>query len=162
MKKIPVEKIKRLREETGAGVFEVKQALEKTGGDEAKARDMLVKKGFEKVAKKQERATAAGKIFSYVHHSGKIGAMVEILCETDFVARNELFDRLGAEVAMQVASMDPKNVKDLESQEYIRDSQKRISDLVADVIAKTGENIRINKFARIELGKSKQRLIKYG
>lgn len=144
-------KIKKLRKDTGAGVYDVKLALEETKGDEKKAKEILVKKGFEKVAKKHERATAAGKVFSYVHHSGKIGAMVELLCETDFVARNELFDRLGAEVAMQIASMNPGNVKELESQEYIRDPQKKISDLVAQVIAKTGENIRINKFARIEL-----------
>lgn len=151
--KITTELIKKLRDETGAPVIRVKKVLEEVKGDEKKAFEILQKEGFEKAEKKGERVTAEGKVFSYVHHTGKIAAMVELLCETDFVARNELFNELGKNIAMQVSFSAPKDSKDLESQEFIKDPSQKISDLVKAVIAKTGENIRLGKFVRVELGK---------
>lgn len=137
---------------TGAGIADCKKVLEETGGDTKKAESILRKKGLEKAAKKKDRKTTAGLVTSYVHGNGKIGVLVEIACETDFVARTDEFQELCREVAMQVAAMNPKDVSELSKQEYIRDSQKTISDLVKEVIAKLGENIRIVRFSRLALG----------
>lgn len=150
--KITTEQIKKLRDETGAGVMRVKAVLEEVKGDEKKALDILKKEGFAKVAKREGRETGQGIVASYIHHNGKIGVIVEILCETDFVAKNELTVNLGKEVSLQIASMNPKDVKELEEMDFIKDGSKKISDLVKEVIAKTGENIKIGKFARIEVG----------
>ncbi len=150
---IPVIIIRRLREESGAPVIRVKKVLEEVQGDEKKALEILKREGFEKAAKRADRETAQGVIASYVHHNKKVASLVEILCETDFVARNDLFRQLADDVAMQVASMEPKNAKELEKQEFIKDPSKKISDLVKEVITKTGENVRIGKFYRIEIGK---------
>lgn len=153
MPKVNFELIKKIKEETGAGVIRVKTVLEEVKGNEKKAIEILRKEGFEKAAKKGERATSQGIVASYIHHSKKVGVLVELLCETDFVARNELFEELGKNIALQVASMNPKNNKELESQDFIKDPSKKISDLIKEVISKTGENIKLGKFARIELGK---------
>ena len=152
MTKISVELIKKLREETGAGVMRVKKVLEEFKGDEKKALDVLKAEGFEKVAKREGRETGQGKVFTYSHHTGKVVSVVELLCETDFVAKNELIQNLGKEIALQVASMDPKNNKELMDQDFIKDPKKKISDLIKEVIAKTGENIKLGQFARIEVG----------
>ena len=112
--------------------------------------EVLRKEGFEKAEKRVDRETGQGKIFTYSHHTGKIVAVVELLCETDFVAKNELFETLGKDIAMQAASMGEENIKE---QEFIKDPSKRISDLVKGVIAKTGENVRIGRVIRVELGK---------
>ncbi len=153
MKKITATQIKKVKEVTGAGVMRVKKVLEEVKGDEKKAIEILRKEGFEKAAKKGERTTGEGIVASYIHHSKKVGVLVELLCETDFVARNELFEELGKNIALQIASMNPKDNKELESQDFIKDTSKKIADLVKEVIAKTGENIKIGKFARIELQK---------
>ena len=153
MAKINVSLINELRNETGAPVIRVKKVLDEVGGDEKKALGILKKEGFEKAAKREGRETSQGKVFSYSHHSGKIVSIVELLCETDFVARNPLFEELGKNIAMQIASMNPKDIKELENQEFIKDPSKKISQLVKEVIAKTGENVKIGKIARIELGK---------
>ena len=150
MSKINVELIKKLREETGAPIVRVKEVLEAFEGDEGKALEVLRKEGFEKAEKRVDRETGQGKIFTYSHHTGKIVAVVELLCETDFVAKNELFETLGKDIAMQAASMGEENIKE---QEFIKDPSKRISDLVKGVIAKTGENVRIGRVIRVELGK---------
>lgn len=150
--KISMDLIRKLKEETGAPVIRVKKVLEEVKGDEKKAFDILRKEGFEKAEKKGERVTAEGRVFSYIHHTGKIGCLVEILCETDFVARNELFQELGKHLAMQVSFTNPKDAKELEGQEFIKDPSKKMLDLVKEVIAKTGENIKIGRIARIELG----------
>lgn len=155
MAKITIDLIRKIREETGAGVMDVKKVLDKVEGDEGKATKILREKGFEKAAKKEERETKQGLVVSYLHHSGKIGSLLEIFCETDFVARNELFQALAKEVAMQIASMNPKSKDELLKQEYIRDATKKIGDLVKETVAKTGENIRIGKFYRIQLGEEK-------
>ena len=152
MTKITVELIKKMRESTGAPVVRVKKVLVEFNGDIKKAEAVLKKEGFEKAERRGERQTSQGLIETYVHHSGKVASMVEILCETDFVSRNELFKTLSHNIAMQVASMDPKNVKELENQDFIKDPTKKISDLVKEVIAKTGENIRIGRFFRTEIG----------
>ncbi|MBI2103388.1 elongation factor Ts [Candidatus Woesebacteria bacterium] len=153
VKKINVEQIRKLREASGAPVIRVKKVLEEFKGSEKKALEVLKKEGFEKAAKRSERVTSQGKLFTYSHHTGKVVAVVEILCETDFVARNELFEELGKNLAMQVASMSPRDAKELEKQEFIKDPSKKVSDLVKEVIAKTGENIKIGRIYRIEIGR---------
>lgn len=149
---ISIDQIKKLREETGAPVMEVKKALEEAEKDEKKAKQLLRKVGFERAAKKTERETGAGAIFTYVHHSGTVASMVELLCQTDFVARTDEFKNLGKEVAMQVASMNPKDVDQLMAQEYIREPEKKVEELVKEVVAKTGENIQIGRIARFAIG----------
>ncbi len=150
MAKINIELIKKLREETGVAIIRIREVLEEVGGDEKKALAILKKEGVEKAAKREGRVTGEGKIFVYAHHTGKVVGVVELLCETDFVAKNGLFETLGRDIAMQVASMGEK---DVEKQEFIKDPGKTISDLVKEVIAKTGENVRIGRVFRVELGK---------
>jgi elongation factor Ts len=149
MKKITADQIRKLREETGAPVMRVKKVLEEVQ-DEKKAKKILTKEGFEKAAKRAGRETSAGIIATYTHHNQKIVGIVELFSETDFVARNELFQDLGRDLAMQVASMGEK---DFEKQDFIKDPSKKVSDLVKEVIAKTGENVRIGRVFRVELGK---------
>ena len=151
--KISVDLIRKLREETGAPVIRVKKVLEEVKGDEKKAAKILLTEGFESAAKREERKTTQGLLATYDHHSGKVASIVELLCETDFVARNELFKELAHNLALQVASMEAKDAKDLVGQEFIKDPTKKVGDLVKEVIAKTGENIRIGRIYRIELGK---------
>lgn len=151
MAKVQINQIKKIREETGASVIDIKRALEEANGDEKKAREILRQKGFEKADKKTGREVKAGRIFTYVHHSGTVASVVSLVCETDFVARTDEFQLLGREIAMQVASMNPGSVDDLLSQEYIREPGKTIETLVKEVIAKTGENIKISQIARFEI-----------
>ena len=150
MAKLNIELIKKLKEETGAPIIRVKKVLEEFGGDEKKSFDVLQKEGFEKASKREGRETSQGKVFVYAHHTGKVVGVVELLCETDFVSRNDLFETLGKDIAMQTASMGEK---DIEKQEFIKDPSKKISDLIKSVIAKTGENIRLGRVIRVELGK---------
>jgi elongation factor Ts len=150
--KVSFEEIRKLREETGAPVIRVKKVLEEVGGDAKKAFKILQKEGFEKASKREGRETSQGLIETYVHHSGKVASLVELLCETDFVARNELFKALAHDLALQVASLEAKNVKELTEQEFIKDPTKKVGDLVKEVIAKTGENIVIGRFFRVKLG----------
>ncbi len=103
-----LEQIKKIREQTGAGMVDVKKALEEAGGDEKKAIEILRKKGQSKAVKKAEREAKEGIIGSYLHSNGKIGAMVKLYCETDFVARNEEFQELAKDIAMHISAMDPK------------------------------------------------------
>lgn len=150
--KITIEQIKELREKTGVGIMEARRALESAEGNIKKAEDYLHQKGLEIAEKKKERETGHGLIEAYSHGAGKVVAVVEILCETDFVARNEDFKMLAHEVAMQVAAMKPASVEELLKQEYIRDASKTIGDLVSNLIGKIRENIKINRIARFELG----------
>jgi elongation factor Ts len=149
---ITTEMIKELRELTGAGIMNCRRALEKSGGDIAKAAEILKTEGIEKAGKKSDRETTSGSIFTYVHGAGRIGAMIELACETDFVAKTEDFQKLGREVAMQVSAMNPADVAELLAQAYIRDSKTTIQDLVKTGIATLGENIVIKKIVRFELG----------
>lgn len=148
---IDTDLIKELREKTSAGVMDCRKALEEANGDIEKAAEILRKKGIEKAEKKSDRETSQGLVEAYIHQTGKVGAMVSIACETDFVARTEDFKKLAHEVAMQVASMNPKNVEELLKQEYIRDSSKTISDLVKETIAILGENIVIKEISWMQI-----------
>lgn len=146
-----LEDIKRLREETGAGIADCKEALSQTKGDMEKAKEHLKQKGFEKGAKKGGREVKAGVVDVY-SHSGKVGVLVELLCETDFVARTEDFKSLAHELSLQIASQNPSSVEELLSQEYIRDTILTVDQLVKSVSGKLGENIQIGRFERIALG----------
>jgi len=143
--------LKKLREETGVSIADIRMALEETGNDEKKTIEWLKKHGIEKADKKAQRETSQGLVEAYVHQNGKIGAVVVLTCETDFVARTEDFKHLAHELAMQVAALNPKSVKDLTEQEYIRDASVKISDLVKQTIAKLGENITIAEIKRFEI-----------
>lgn len=148
---IDINDIKKLREETSASVSDVKKALEESLGDYGKAIQWLKKRGIEKAEKKADRITSQGLVESYVHGGGKIGVLVKITCETDFVARTSEFKNLAHEIAMQVSAMNPKDVASLLKQEYIRDNTHTIESLIKSVIAKLGENIVVKEFTRYEL-----------
>ena len=150
--KITTDQIKSLRGQAGAGILECRKALETAGGDEKKALEILKKKGMEIAEKKRERETKQGVIETYSHNGGKVVSVVELLCETDFVARNEEFKTLAHELAMQVAAMNPPSIKDLLKQEYIRDASKKIDDLVKEAVGRIRENIKIGRIARFTLG----------
>lgn len=143
--------LKQLREETSASIADVKTALEETNGDYKKALGWLKKHGIEKAEKKANRETSQGLVESYTHQNGKVGALVEVLCETDFVARTDEFKNLCHEIAMQVAAMNPKDIATLLKQDYIRDGSFTIESLVKSAIGKLGENIVIKSFQRIEI-----------
>ncbi len=143
--------IKKLRDETSASIADCRKALEETDGNYEKALDWLKKHGIEKAEKKADRETGQGLVESYIHQNGKVGSVLVILCETDFVARTEDFKKLAHEIAMQVAAMDPKDVDTLLKQEYIRDNSVTINDLVKQTIAKLGENIVVREFKRFEI-----------
>ncbi|MEK7517443.1 MAG: translation elongation factor Ts [Patescibacteria group bacterium] len=148
---INLQALKKLRNETQASVADCRKALEESDGDYNKAIVWLRKHGIEKAGKKADRTTSQGLVESYIHQNGKVGAMVEVLCETDFVARTSEFKTLAHEIAMQIAAMNPKNVDSLLKQEYIRDSSKTIESLIKEAIAKLGENIVVKNFTRFEI-----------
>lgn len=143
--------LKKLREETGAGIADCKEALKLSKGHLSKAKEILKKKGLNKASSKAEREVKAGIVDVY-SHGGKVGVLVELLCETDFVARTEDFKNLAHELALQIASMNPSSVEDLLSQEYIRDNSMICDNLIKNIIAKLGENIQVGRFERIALG----------
>lgn len=153
MGKITADEIRKLKEATGAPVMRAKQLLEELKGDFKKAEEILRKEGFEKTAKRADRATGAGLVETYMHHSGKVASMVELLCETDFVAKNDLFRELAHNLVLQLASIPAKDAKELTGQNFIKDPSKKVEDLVKEVIAKTGENVIIGRIYRIEIGK---------
>jgi elongation factor Ts len=169
MAKFGAAEVKALRERTSAGVMDCRNALEETGGDLDKAAELLRLRGIAKAGRKSDRVANQGLIEAYIH-GGRVGAMVELNCETDFVARNEAFKTLAREIAMQVASMNPRYISAEErpasiapedpdhqvllDQAYIRDSKRTIGDMVKEGIATLGENIVVRRFVRYELGKS--------
>lgn len=142
--------IKKLREITSAGVMECKKALEKAGGDLDKAIAIIHEQGIVKAEKKGERATGAGVLESYIHNE-RVGVLLELRCETDFVARNPLFKELAHNLAMHIAAMNPSNAEELFKQNYVKDDSLIVEDLIKSVIAKLGENIRVEKFCRYEI-----------
>jgi len=197
MPEITAQMVKGIRDTTGAPFIDCKKALEETEGNTDKALEILRVKGLAKASKKIGRETPEGLITSYIHAGGRIGVMVEVNCETDFVARNEEFQKFTREVAMQIAAADPMYVSEedvpeevlikekeiikaqviesgkpaniadkivegkiskffqencLINQVYIRDSKRKVSDLLSELIAKVGENIRIRRFTRYQLG----------
>ncbi len=143
--------LKKLREETSASIADCRMALEESKGDYKKALEYIKKRAMDKAEKKAGRETAQGLVEAYIHQGGKVGAMVEILCETDFVAKTDEFKNLSREIAMQIAAMSPKTVEDLLKQEYIRDTSLTIEQLIKGVIGKLGENITIGRFQRFEI-----------
>ncbi len=163
---ITTQMIKELREQCGAGIMDCRGALMSTKGDIEKALAMLKEKGLIKAQKKSERTTLQGLVESYIHTAGRIGALVEVNCETDFVTRTEEFKCLVHDIAMQVAALAPKYISEeaipegtecdpveacLLSQPFIKDPTKTIKDIVVETIAKTGENIKVRRFTRYEL-----------
>jgi len=165
---ITTEQIKDLRTDSGAGIMECRNALKETGGDKAKALKILQEQGLVKAQKTAGRTAKQGLVVSYIHAGGRIGSLVEVNCETDFVARTPEFIELAHSVAMQVAAMAPEYLAKEECptgaeidfqnvclllQPFIKDPTKDIQTLVTELIAKTGENIKIGRFARFELGK---------
>ena len=164
------ELIKELRSRTSAGVMDCKKALDETSGDIDRAEIILKEKGIASAAKKTDRDTEQGLIETYTHSGGRIAAIVEINCETDFVARTDEFSQLAHDIAMQIAAMDPKAVdtvvsvnedsfveRDTEEgslmkQPFIKDPSKSIQDLINETVGKLGENIRVRRFQRYSLG----------
>ncbi len=146
--------VAKLRADTGAGVMECKKALQDSGDDYEKAKALLKERGLAKAAKKSDREANQGLVEAYIHAGGRIGALVELASETDFVARNQDFKELARSIAMQVAAMEPANVDDLLAQAYIKDASKTIGDLVTTLAASTGENVQVRRISRFELGKA--------
>ena len=164
---VSVDAIKALREETGAGVMDCKRALEAAEGDVGRAQDILRQEGIASAAKKSSRETNDGVVESYIHSGGRIGVLVEVNCETDFVARTPEFRELAHNLAMQVAAMDPQHIDQADlpdgaevnpqedcllQQAFIRDPSKTIEDLLKETVGKLGENIRVRRFTRFALG----------
>lgn len=148
---ISIEDIKKLRAQTNISISDCKKALEEAGGDFGKALEILKKRGAELLEKKKERETKEGLIGTYLHQNGKIAAIVKITCESDFVARNEIFKNFVHDIAMQIAAMDPKDVEELKNQIFIKDAKKTIQDLIEETINQLGENIKIEEFQRLEI-----------
>ncbi|MEK7589023.1 MAG: elongation factor Ts [Patescibacteria group bacterium] len=146
-----IEKIKALREATGLSFAQIKKALDEAGGDAAKAVEVLKSYGASIAAKKSSREMGEGIIDSYIHSTKKIGALVELLCETDFVARNSEFQAMAHDIAMHIVAMRPADEAELLSQAFVKDPSVTIKDVVNGAIAKLGENIRIGKFTIFEL-----------
>lgn len=142
--------IQKLREQTGAGVMECKKALGDAGGDFDKAVRLIQERGLIKAEKKAARATGAGYLESYIHN-GRVGVLLELHSETDFVAHSYPFKELAHELVMQIAAMDPKDIEQLLRESYIKDEQMTVDNLIKGVVAKVGENIQIARFCRYEL-----------
>src|SRR5438034_1070016 len=141
MANIDLKVLKKLRDETSASIADCRRALDESGGDYKKALVWLQKRSAEIAAKKSDRVTLQGIIASYIHQGGKVGVLVELLCETDFVAKTDEFNHLAREIAMQIVAMNPKDVEELQKQEYIRDGSQTIEQMVKADIGKLGENI---------------------
>ncbi len=140
----------KLREETGAGVMQCKRALEAAGGDYEKAKEIIAKEGALKAEAKKGRATGAGFLETYVHN-GRVGVLLELRCETDFVAKADAFKALAHDIALHIAAMDPESVEALLGQPFVRDETMTVKDLMNSVVGKVGENIAVARFARYEL-----------
>ncbi len=151
MAQVNIKLLKQLRNETSASIADCRVALEETENDYEKAKEWLKKRGLERAEKKSDRETSQGLVESYVHN-GRVGVLLEVLCETDFVARTDDFKKLAHEIAMQVSAMNPKDVDELLKQEYIRDASVTIEQLIKTTIGKLGENIQVKRFSRIALG----------
>ena len=162
-------KVKELRDQTGAGIMSCRNALLEAQGDMEKALQILKQQSLFQAEKKAERSATEGIIEAYVHAGGRIGAMVEVNCETDFVARTDEFKELAHHLAMQVAALAPEFISreeipegtDIEPevaclllQPYIKNTDRTVQDVITETIAKVGENIKVSRFARFEIGSS--------
>ncbi|PIS20819.1 translation elongation factor Ts [candidate division WWE3 bacterium CG08_land_8_20_14_0_20_43_13] len=148
---ISLDDLKVLRAQTGAGVLACRSALEESDGDMEQAIAILKVKGLEKAAEKSDREIRDGLVVSYIHSGGKIGSLVKLGCETDFVARMDEFKELATNIAQQAAAMAPSSVDELLEQSYIRDPSKTVGDLVTDLVAKVKENIVLVDYYRLEV-----------
>ena len=148
---VKIEDLKKIREITGVSIDAIRKALEEAGGEVEKTLELLKERGTLVAANKAGRQTGEGIVSSYIHANGKVGVMVKILCETDFVARTEQFKELGHEIAMHIAAMNPANIEELVAQPYVRNQEQTIDQLVKDYISKLGENIQIGEFCRFEI-----------
>ena len=146
-----VEKVKHLRQSTGLSFNEIKKALDEAGGDEAKAVEILRTHGVKMAEKKSSREVKEGVVASYIHATKKLGSMVEVLCETDFVARNTDFQELAKEIAMHIAASKPESVSDLLGQPYVKNPDMTIKDFINSYVAKLGENIQIGRFELFQI-----------
>jgi elongation factor Ts len=166
--KITAGMVKELRDQSGAGIMQCRKALMECEGDIKKALEVLKQQSLFKAAKKAERPAVEGLVEAYIHTAGRVGAMVELNCETDFVARTDEFKQLAHHLAMQVAAMNPKFISEEEYkpeteeepqnaclllQADIKQPDKTIKEIITEVIARTGENIKVGRFIRFELGK---------
>ncbi len=143
--------IKALRDETGLSIMQCKKALEDAGGDKTKALALLKERGVDIAAKKGDRNLGAGIVTAYVHASGTIGVLLELLCETDFVAKNPEFKTLAYDIAMHTAAMKPEDSAELLEQAFIKDSGKNIKDLINSAVQKFGERIEVGQFKRFSI-----------
>ena len=148
---VNIDQIKQLREETEVSISECRKALTEAKGDFQKAKEILKEWGKDFARKKTEKEVKQGIIESYIHSNKKIGAMVELCCETDFVAKSSDFQKLAHELALQITAINPSEENSLLDQLWIRDQAKTIKDLIDEHVAKLGENIIIKRFVRYEL-----------
>ena len=151
MADIDLKLLKQLRDETAASIADCRLALDESNGDYKKALEWIKKRSIEKAEKKADRATGQGIVEAYIHAGGKVGVLVELLCETDFVAKTDDFKQLAREIGMQVAAMNPEDVDALLKQDYIRDGSLTIEKLIKGVVGKLGENIVLKRFVRFEI-----------
>lgn len=146
-----IEDLKNIRQRTGISIDAIGKALEEAGGEVEKTLELLKERGAIVASKKANRQTSEGIVASYIHANSKVGVMVELLCETDFVARTEQFKKLGHELAMHIAAMKPENVDELIAQPYVRNQDQTIDGLIKEAISQLGENIKIGEFCRFEI-----------
>ena len=148
---IDINQIKQLRDELGASPVKIKKALEESGEDVAKAKELLKSWGAAKAGEKLDRQTNDGLVDFYIHPNAKSGVLLDIRCETDFVAKNPDFKSLAHEICLHIAAMNPENVEDLLLEPWVKDSAKTIKNLVEEAVAKVGENIEVKRFVRYEI-----------
>ncbi len=150
---ITAEMINKIRQETGYGLMDIKRALTEAGGDEVQALELLKAKGAERMGKRADRSANQGYIDAY-SHGGRLGVLVEVNCETDFVAKNEDFRAFVHDVALQVSSMGPADVDELLAQPFVKDPSQTVADLLTSIAQKTGEKVTITRFVRYTLGEN--------
>lgn len=148
---VNIDQIKQLREETEVSISECRKALTEAKGNLQKAKEILKEWGKDFARKKTEKEVKQGIIESYIHSNKKIGAMIELCCETDFVAKSSDFQKLAHELALQITAINPSEENSLLDQLWIKDQAKTIKDLIDEHVAKLGENIIIKRFVRYEL-----------
>ncbi len=146
-----VEKVKHLRESTGLSFNEIKKALDEAEGDQVKAVELLRIHGVKLAEKKSSREVKEGVVASYIHATKKLGSMVEVLCETDFVAKNADFQELAREIAMQIAASKPGDVAELLEQSYVKNPDITVKDFINNYVAKLGENIQVGRFELFQI-----------
>jgi elongation factor Ts len=151
MVKIDPKKVVKLRQKTGLGIMDCQKALTETRGDLRKAEAKLLTQAQKKSAMKQDREIKAGLVDSYIHHHSRVGVLLKLGCETDFVAKNKDFKELAHDLSLQIASMNPADVATLLKQSFIKDQSKSIKELIDQVVGKTGEKIEVVEFVRYQI-----------